>query len=373
MRVLLLGKYDFEDVPGGIERYCRLLLNHLPAEIKPFALYFNINNQTITKENSAYPIVKVGVWKTVASTSISFAVFRKLREIIKSFHPDIVFIQCPNPMMHFAYLFAPRGTHKLVINWQSNIVRQKILLKFYQPFMNRLLQKADAVIVHSPDLKNSAQLRCCASHKIHVIPIGVEAPSVNKNKKFMNEEGDFKLFACGRHVSYKGFDVLLNVLAHLPENVKLTLGGIGPKSQSLKKLAQELKIGHRVNFVGFIDEEDLGAFIDNCDVYCFPSVSQNEAFGIAQVEAMLLAKPIVGFELFNDTTFINRNNETGLVVENKNVAQYTEAILKLMNDPSLRVKLGKQAQQRARALFGVNDMIEKTVTIFRNCLADKTQ
>ncbi len=370
MRILLLGKYDFDDVAGGIERYCKLLLDHLPENVKPFALYFNINHQTVEKENSCYPVVKVGVWKTIASTSISFSVFRRLREIIKTFHPDIVFIQCPNPMMHLAYLFAPRGTHKLVINWQSNIVRQKTLLKFYQPFVNRLLRTADAVIVHSSELRNSAQLRSCDPSKIYVVPIGVEAPIVYDKKTFEHYVNEFHLFACGRHVSYKGYDVLLNVLAQLPENVILTLGGQGPETENLKKLAKNLEVDHRVNFVGFIKEEDLGAYIAASDVYCFPSISQNEAFGVAQVEAMLLAKPIVGFEIFNGTTFINRNNETGIVVENKNVAQYAEAILQLMKDPSLRLKLGQQAQLRARTLFGVDDMVEKTMKVFKTCLGN---
>ena len=326
MRVLLLGKYDFDDVAGGIERYCKQLLDNLPKEIKPFALYFNVKNQTVIKENSPYPVVKVGVWKNIARISISFSIFHQIREVFKTFRPDIVFLQCPNPMMHFAYLFAPCFPHKLVINWQSDIIYQKRLLKFYQPFMNRLLQRADAVIVHSLELKNSIQLRRCDRKKIQVIPIGVVAPSVNKHKEFLGGKDEFKLFACGRHVGYKGFDVLLRVLAKLPENVVLTLGGVGPQTELLKTLAKELNVDHRVNFAGFINEDDLGAYITACDIYCFPSVSQNEAFGIAQVEAMLLAKPVIGFELHNGTTFINKNFETGLVVENKNVEQYAKAV-----------------------------------------------
>lgn len=370
MRVLLLGKYDFDDVAGGIEKYCKLFLDNLPEGIEPFALYFNVNNQTVDKENSSYPVVKVGVWRTIASTSISFSVFSKLREIFKTFRPDIVFIQCPNPMMHFAYLIAPCIHHKLVINWQSDIVRQKRLLKLYQPFVNRLLQKADAVIVHSSDLKESIQLRSCDNKKIHVIPIGVIAPSVNKHEEFLAGKDVFKLFACGRHVGYKGFDVLLRALAQLPVNVILTLGGVGPQTGLLKALAKELNVDHRVNFVGFINEDDLGAYIMACDVYCFPSVSQNEAFGIAQVEAMLLGKPVIGFELHNGTTFINKNYETGLVVENKNVEQYAKAVLMLMNDEHLRQKLGRQAQQRAKKLFGLNEMVNKTLSVFYNCLSD---
>lgn len=367
MRVLFLGKYDFDDVPGGIERYSKLFLNNLPKEITPLVVYFNVTSETTLTRKADYSVVKVGVWKTIASTAISFSLINKLRDIFKTFIPEIVFIQCPNPMMHLAYLFVPKGRHKLIINWHSDIVRQRVLLKLYQPFVNHLLRKADAVIVHSHELLKSSQLSSCDPGKIHIIPLGVEAPVIKQNAVGKKWGSKFKLFACGRHVRYKGFDLLLKVISQLPDDVVLLLGGTGPETESLKALAKSLRIENRVEFLGFVDEGDLGAYLSSCDVYCFPSISQNEAFGIAQVEAMLLGKPVVGFELFNGTTFVNKDKETGLVVENGNLEQYANAILQLKKDVPFKLKLGLQARKRAEALFDVNAMVSRTVSVFKNC------
>lgn len=377
MKVLFLGKYAFDDLAGGIERYSHAFLSHLPVGVKTVNVFFAKGKETSRIVKNGQVTIKVGVWATLASTAISPALVSVLRDVLLQETPDIVFLQCPNPMMHVAYLVASAfclKKPKLVLYWHSDIVRQKVLLKLYRPFLNRLLAKADVVIVHSEALKKSPQLEVCETSKIYVIPIGVEAPMVDE-KVLLNIQlywsgnrrglkNTFKLFACGRHVPYKGFDYLLRSLALLPKDVVLTLGGEGQESDALKKLAQELNLKERVHFVGRIPEEKLGAYLQASDVYCFPSISTNEAFGIAQVEAMLLGKPVVGFELFNGTTFVNKHGETGLIVENKNVKAYAQALLKLKDTPELCKRLGEQAKVRSEILFSVQRMVSDTWSLF---------
>lgn len=366
MRLLLLGKYDFDDLPGGIERYCKLFLDNLPKEVEATAVYFNKDNKNEVVQDGRYVKYKVGVWKTVASTALSFSIFSALKRVFQKTKPEVVFLQFPNPMMHLGYLYAKSLNSKLVIYWHSDIVRQKKLLWIYRPLLENVLRRANAIIVHSKELTQSKQLSVCKPNKIHVIPIGVTAPVVLNNHFFTAGKSEqFKLFACGRHVGYKGFDYLLRSLSLLPEDVTLILGGVGPETEKLQQLAKDLNIDHRVNFVGFITEEEKGAYINDADLYCFPSISQNEAFGIAQIEAMLLAKPVVGFELFNGTTYVNKHNISGLVVENKNVQAYADAVMTLKNNSNLCQKLGQQAQERARKLFGVDKMVHDTLKVFK--------
>ena len=381
MKILFLGKYAFDDLAGGIERYSHAFLSHLPADVKTVNIFFAKGKETSRIERNGQVTIKVGVIGTLASTAISPALVSVLRDTLQQEAPDIVFLQCPNPMMHVAYLAANVFCLKkpqLVLNWHSDIVHQKVLLKLYRPFLNHLIEKADAVIVHSEALKKSPQLEVCETNKIYVIPIGVVAPMVDE-KFLLNSQlyesgirsglrDTFKLFACGRHVSYKGFDYLLRSLALLPKDFVLTLGGEGQETEALKQLARELSLEDRIHFVGRIPEEKLGAYLQASDVYCFPTISTNEAFGIAQVEAMLLRKPVVGFELFNGTTFVNKHGETGLIVENKNVKAYAQALLKLKNNPELCKRLGEQAKTRSEVLFSVQRMVSDTLSLFRTLI-----
>lgn len=360
MKILFFGKFDFSSLAGGIERYVYQLRTHLPADYQNINLVSNTENKTVFGNNT----VKVGSWGRLASTSICPSMPFILNKLLRRESPDIIHIQFPDPMAHLSYLLCPRCKTKLVVSWHSDIIKQKKVLKFYQPFLNSFFKKVDAVIVHSETLKTSEQLSSVPRDKIHVIPIGVEKPAIKIKRLRDTMPKGFILFSVGRHVSYKGYDYLIKAFSKLPEDSYLYLGGIGPETPKLQELTRSLNIEKRVQFVGYIPDEELGSYVNACDVFCFSSISQNEAFGITQIEAMLLEKPVVGFELFNGTTFVNKNNVTGLVVENKNINAYAEALLLLKNNPPLRQKLGRQAKERACQLFSVEKMVNATVKLY---------
>jgi rhamnosyl/mannosyltransferase len=100
--------------------------------------------------------------------------------------------------------------------------------------------------------------------------------------------GRFAVFALGRHVYYKGFDVLIKAMRTV--DGLLWIGGDGPLRASLEQLAQAEGVADRVRFVGPIAEDQLPAFYAACDVFCLPSVEKSEAFGLVQLEAMLAAQ-----------------------------------------------------------------------------------
>lgn len=364
MKILFLGKYDFSDVAGGIERYVHLLRLHFPKSVETINLVSNVHNKT-EKTDTTIKTRRLGV---IASTSIAPSLPFIFLKTLQQENPDIIHVQFPDPMAHLACLFNKNKKIKIVISWHSNIVRQHHLKKLYQPFLNIFLRKVDALIVHSKELVQSPQIAAISKDKIHIIPIGVPAPEIkDQNLREKLPEG-FILFTHGRHVTYKGFDYLIKSLKLLPPIFHLYIGGIGPETENLNKLITDLNLNDRIHLVGFIPDDLLGSYINACDIYCFPSISANEAFGIAQVEAMLLGKPVVGFELNNGTTFVNKDHVTGIVVENKNIKAYADALITLLNDNKLRTILGKNAQKRAMRLFSIDTMVRSTLKIYEDVL-----
>ncbi len=90
----------------------------------------------------------------------------------------------------------------------------------------------------------------------------------------------------GRLVGYKGVDVLLQAMKGL--DAETVIVGDGRVSMSLMALASDLGISDRVRFVGDVSEAELQAWYHACDVLVLPSVSKQEAFGMVQLEAMLV-------------------------------------------------------------------------------------
>ena len=134
-------------------------------------------------------------------------------------------------------------------------------------------------------------------------------------------------------------------------------------TEELKALAAGDK---KVTFLGRVENDELVSRILACDIFCFPSITKNEAFGIALAEAMAYGKPAVTFTIEGSgVNYVSLNGLTGIEVENRNVAAYAEAIKKLASDAQLRKTYGENAKRRVEELFtnekftqNVNDLLE---------------
>lgn len=97
----------------------------------------------------------------------------------------------------------------------------------------------------------------------------------------------------GRLDPKKNVDLLIRVLATLPEEVTLRIAGDGATGYSswLRALAREYQVDERVEWLGFVDAEQKGRFFGSIDLLALPSAY--ECFGVAAAEAMLAGVPVL--------------------------------------------------------------------------------
>ena len=101
-----------------------------------------------------------------------------------------------------------------------------------------------------------------------------------------------------------------------------------------------------------LSEDDLKAYLYATDLFCFPSITKNEAFGIALCEAMAFEKPCVTFTIKGSgVNFVSVDKLTGIEVENKNSNAFAKAIIKLYKNKNLLKEYGKAAKNRVDELF----------------------
>ena len=372
IRVLTFGRFA-DDNFGGLERYVFELGRALEGEVS----FVNIVAHRGARPDVpmagetvyARPIASVGD-TPVCPTMPLHALRRHWRTPF-----DIVHLQFPaDPMAHLAYALLPR-TVKRVIGWHSDIVRQRGLLKVYRPFLNRSLRRADAIIAATPaHIRSSEQLspeRDTA--RLHVVPYGFDLARFRERPALADEirarrAGRFLLFALGRHVYYKGFEFLIRALASVPQ-ATLALGGQGPLTAELQRIARQAGVADRVEFVGRIPDRDLPAWYHACDVFCLPSVEPAEAFGIVQVEAMACGRPVLCCELGNGVNWVNRDGETGIAVPPADPAALADALARLQADPALRARLGEAGRRRAFDVFSAEAMARGTLAVYREVLS----
>ncbi|MCR9144706.1 MAG: glycosyltransferase [bacterium] len=378
LRVLHFGRF-FNDNFGGIERHVMLLLEELNQQpgVKADNLVAADRLKSEVLPVANYRVHKVASFGVLASTALAPLMLWRARRLIKSQGYQIAHLHFPDPLTALCARFFPRNT-KIVISWHSDVIRQTTLLRLLKPIVDPIIRRAHAIVGATPGhFSSSTQLKVYPHpDQMRVIPYGLrladyaETPAIKAGAQALRDQypGKKIVFAIGRHIYYKGFEYLIQAMVDLPEAV-LLLGGRGPLTAELKALAEKIGVADRVVFTGRIPDEQLVEYYYACDVYCMPSVAQSEAFGIVQVEAMACKKPVVCCELDNGVTYVNRHEETGLVVEPRNPAALGAALGRLFADDTLRHKLGKQAYDRAWSEFTTENMGTKMLALYRSLLA----
>ena len=372
MKILQISNYYFPFI-GGIEQVTRDCSDALKGEHEVKVFCFNHEKGDKIDEVDGVEIIRAGCFAKVASQSLSFSYGKLLKKTLREFAPDVVIFHYPNPFAaHFLLKYLKRLKNcKLIVWWHLDITKQKILGKLFKGQNKRLLRRADKVVATSPKYIEGSRFLQSVREKCVVIPCCVndsrmhpDAGVLARTEELKKEnEGKTVCLAMGRHVPYKGIEYLIRASKLLDENFLVWIGGRGPLTEELKALAAGDK---KVTFLGRVENDELVSRILACDIFCFPSITKNEAFGIALAEAMAYAKPAVTFTIEGSgVNYVSLDGLTGIEVENRNVAAYAEAIKKLASDAQLRKTYGENAKRRVEELFtnekftqNVNDLLE---------------
>jgi len=148
-----------------------------------------------------------------------------------------------------------------------------------------------------------------------------------------------------------GVDYLLRSLHYLLRTLKrddfyCVIMGTGDSLEDLRRLADELELTGHVELPGFVSEADLGTNLAAADICVDPDPSSplnDVSTWIKIMEYMACAKPIVAFEL--KETKVSASDAALFVTPNDESA-FAEAIVRLMDDPRLRERMGVFGRQR---------------------------
>ncbi|MGQ9554812.1 MAG: glycosyltransferase family 4 protein [Anaerolineae bacterium] len=193
---------------------------------------------------------------------------------------------------------------------------------------------------------------------VHVVPGGVncqhwrpDAALRQRQRRALGYgEGDVVIGCLARLVPAKGVDSLLRAAALIRRAMpaaRVLLVGDGPMRRQLERQASALGLSDVVAFTGFQPWWQTPQYLNAMDIFALPSHS--EAFGLALLEAMACALPAVARES-EGTSRIMLPGETGFLVRSDE--ELRGRLLQLLQDTSLRQRLGARARQHVQEQFG---------------------
>jgi D-inositol-3-phosphate glycosyltransferase len=194
--------------------------------------------------------------------------------------------------------------------------------------------------------------------RIAVIPCGVDTnlflPGDQAAARAALELDDQpRLLYVGRLAPIKGLETLLDAMARLRAagtRVHLSIVGgdadepLNGHEGALRARLARLDLGGTVTFVGAQPQERLRAWYVAADTTVLPS--HYESFGMVALEAMACGIPVVASRVGGLQTTV-RDGVTGLLVRESDPAALAGALDRLLGDPDLRFRLGREGVQWA--------------------------
>ncbi len=367
MKILHLSKY-YHPYRGGIEKVIKELSEAAVARGHEVTVVCaHEKNERVEENVNGVRVIRLPLLFTLFSQPVTPSIFKELkREIEKC---DIVNVHTPNPLFEVALLGIPIKK-PVVITYHCEVYKARALNNLYQPISQALLKRADRIIVGTTFHIDHSRWLHSFKHKCEIIPFGIEpkyseiTASVGaRAQEIQKKYGSFFLFA-GRMVPYKGVDYLLRALVDSPLS-RVVLIGSGKMLEDWKKLAQKLDVHSRAHFLGGVSsDEEFAAHVHACRALVLPSINEAEAFGLVLLEAMSCSKPVITTNLNSGVRFVNKANETGLMVPVMDAPRLAEAMERLKNDDVLHERLSRNAKAHYLEHFLITTCIERYEAVY---------
>jgi N-acetyl-alpha-D-glucosaminyl L-malate synthase BshA len=309
----------------------------------------------------------------------------KLRQIVTERDIDVIHAHWAVPMGFVASLVKASTDTPLVttthgrdvyVNPEAGAIVPK--LWYVRPFLRFALRRADRVIAVSRDCRRHALAAGAPSKSVRVLYNGVDTgrfrPDASNTAEIRHllgvpESAKLILFV-GSLMQYKGVDVLIRaipVVLDSDPSAMVVIIGTGPQREDLMALRDSLGLHETVILAGFIPNSELADYENACEVLVLPS--RRESFGIAALEAMACAKPVIGTRRGGLKETID-HEKTGLLVDPDDPRQLASAILRILNDERLAQYLGASGRRKVEAEFDWVSVANRTVALYREALED---
>ncbi len=345
MKIALVSPYDFAH-PSGVINHIRALdeeftrLGHdvriiAPASRKKVAAL----GDRFIQIGKPRPIPASG---SISRISLSLHLAPDIKRVLEREKFDVVHLHEPfMPMLCSAVLRFSSGINVGTFHAYSGSPGYELGRPFTTILLKRRNRKLYGRIAVSAPAKAYASKY--VTGEFTVIPNGVDLRRFHPGVKPMPgyDDGKINILFVGRLEKRKGANYLLNAYARLKKehpNIRLIIVGPGVNLRRRYELKVRLSRLKDVVFTGGVPYEDLPRYYQTADIVCAPATGQ-ESFGIVLLEAMALGKPIVATSNEGYASVVS-HGEQGLLVPPKNIKALAEALERLIEDSSLRSKLG---------------------------------
>jgi glycosyltransferase involved in cell wall biosynthesis len=356
---------------GGVEHYAARVARAVADApgLRAVVLTTSGGLRTRVGTEDGVLVVRLGTWLRLSNTPLSPLWPLQLRRWLRRTGAEVVNAHSPVPGLADLAV-AVAGRRRTVLTYHAGSMHKgepgsgaadRLIGLYERHVLPRVLRRARHLVAVSP-----VSLAAGRPHAVEISP-GVDLERFTPGAPASQRPRTIAYVGrMDRSSAWKGVDVLIRAFARLPEadGARLRLVGGGDAVSDHLALAAGLGIAHRVDAVGELTGAALVAELRTAAVAVLPSRTEAESFGMALVEAMACATPVVGSAV-GGIPGVVVDGVTGLLVPPGDPVALAEACGRLLGDGALADRLGAAGRRRAEEHYDWRRLTDRYLDLFR--------
>lgn len=316
----------------------------------------------------------------------------KIKDIIKEFKPDIVHTHASKAGTLGRLAAIQQNVPVIVHTFHGHVFHSYFSgakTSVFRKIEQYLASKSSKIVAISKKQLSelSDEFNIAPRDKFQVIPLGFDLSRFRndlslKRQAFRSRWGlqpdDFVISIVGRLVPVKNHKLFIESFARMkknhPKNVKALIVGDGELKEALIKHCELLNLKVQSNGTLIPDADVIfTSWIRDVDeVYAGSELaaltSFNEGTPVSLIEALAAGTPVVSTKVGGIQDVVS-HNKTGILVPSDNVGAFTKGLEKLVCDSQLRTEMGLKAKKSINGQFSYNRLVDDTVLMYNELLA----
>lgn len=355
-----------------------LLVGGLPEEGESDSLH-------VLEEYGVQPLL-IDEMKRLPNFSSDRKAYKRLKEIIEEFQPDIVHTHASKAGALGRKAANSLKVPVIVHTFHGHVFHSyfgKVKTTIFKAIERNLAKKSTGIIAISELQKKelSNEHHICSESKIKVINLGFDLHKFHENldekraltrKKFNLSEDEIAIAIVGRLAPIKNHHLFLEsmriVASQTEKKCVAFIVGDGTEREAIKAKIDELEfpIHFRIEMTSWI--KDIGTFNAGMDIICLSS--NNEGTPVSLIEAQAANIPVVTTDV-GGVKDILLEGETGFVVPKNNPEIYAEKVLLLIEDEKKRKKMSQNGWTFVEEKFHYTTLVKNVEAYYRELLNAK--
>ncbi len=348
------------------------------------------SSEFILKKLGIKPIIIPEMQRNINRKNDTIA-YRKLKQIIKDFQPDIVHTHASK-----AGTLGRLAAHKMKVpvvihTFHGHVFHSyfgKAKTTFYKNIERYLAKKSTKIVAISELQKNELSLehKICKPEKIAIIPLGFDLTRFQENieekrksfrEKYHLQDDEIAIGIIGRLVPIKNHEMFIEVIHRLTKltdkKIRAFIIGDGEQKDKLIDDVKRIKLDYvewaenqkpaTITFTSWIKDIDWA----NAGLDIITLTSLNEGTPVSLIEAQASNKPIVTTDV-GGVKNITKQNETAFITAVNDVEDYTKYLLQLVEDGDVRNKMGAKGWGFVQEKFSYNRLIKDVEQLYFSLL-----